>query len=216
MDEWFFRMKTVPQQGRGCALACVATVAGVSFSTAKKAAFPRDWRDREGYGFKSFEMDEDRVRATLRRLGWTSRPVNDFRRLVSPSIVFLLLESGSVHAMVWDPFFREFRDPGAGYFHRDEIITGWRRGGFRSVTVTGRLVGAGPAPMAPEADDLPLKPGASVDPVTGQDDADLANGFNDGLCGCVSCLASRAHARCARTYVRGHQKRQMNGYEWGW
>lgn len=39
-------MKTVPQRGLGCALACVATIAGVTFDTAKKAAFPRDLRPR--------------------------------------------------------------------------------------------------------------------------------------------------------------------------
>lgn len=219
MDKWFFPMKTVPQQGLGCALACVATVAGVSFDTAKKAAFPRDWRQRVGYGPKTLEMNEDRVRQALRRLGWMTRPVNDFRRLISPSIVFLRYEYGSIHAMVWDPFAKEFRDPGAGYSHRDEILKDWRRGGFRSVTVTGRIPGAGPAPEAPE-ENVRVQPGVSVDPDTGEDDRDLDDdSFNDGLCGCDSCRATRQRrSRTAEAPAPppARPRGYYNEYGWAW
>lgn len=190
MDKWFFPMRTVPQQGMGCALACVATIAGVSFNTAKKAAFPRDWRDRTGFGGgKNLLLDEDRTLAAFRRLGWQARPVNDFRRLISPSIVFIQFDPRTIHAMVWDPFIKEFRDPGNGWYHRKEIMGYWREGRFRSVTVTGRLPGSGPAPDAPESDTPPLR-GTSVDPVTGADDADLDD-FEDGLCGCDDCVRIR-------------------------
>lgn len=202
MDKWFFQMKTVPQQGRGCALACVATVAGVTFDRAKKAAFPRDHVRRSlfGIGSASIEVNEDRVRAALRRLGWVTRPVNDFRRLSTPSIVFLKYSSGSIHAMVWDPYIREFRDPGAGYFHKGEIMEDWRRGHYRSVTVTRRLPGAGPAPERPESE-VPIPAGVSVDPETGEDDAEVAADVvaDDGLCGCDSCKAARAQASWDRT-----------------
>lgn len=205
MDKWFFEMKTVPQQGLGCALACVATIAGVSFDEAKKAAFPRDWRDRGGFwANKTLELDEDRVRAAFRRLGWQARPVDDFRRRKAPSVVFLTYgqeryPGQAIHAVVWDPFTREFRDPGSNWAHKDEIIQQWRWGGFRSVTVTGRLPGAGPAPER-AAGDVPLARGVSVDPETGEDDADVAEDVraDNGLCGCPSCRESRRPMRLPR------------------
>jgi len=194
MDKWFFPIQTVPQQGLGCALACVATIAGVTFDTAKKAAFPRDWRNRGGYGIgnRSLELDEDRVLAAFRRLGWMAKPVNDFRRRKDPSVVFLRYEHGSLHAVVWDPFAQEFRDPGSGWSHKHEIIKDWRRANYRSVTVSGRIPGAGPASEIAATD--PGAPrGTSVDPDTGEDDADVAEDVRDdnGMCGCDSCRERR-------------------------
>lgn len=144
MDKWYFPIKTVMQNGRdGCAIAAVATITGVSFQDAKRAAFPKSWPSRMG---PRTALDEDRILRAFARLGWMTRTVNDFRRVRTPSLVFVSLLPGTLHTIIWDPFEAVFKDPGAGWWHKPELVQCWRRDNFRSVTVLGRLPGAGPPP----------------------------------------------------------------------
>ena len=146
MERWYFPLKHVAQgDSYGCAIACVAVVAGLTYERARAEMFPRR---REFVNGHALRADEDQIRAALDRLGFKTSTVTNLAVNRGPVIVSFAWNperrGGCRHAVVWDPFARRFIDPGNanGYVAHDEgekFLDLWKRSGWRATVVTGRV-----------------------------------------------------------------------------
>lgn len=117
----------------GCAVACVATVAGVSYRQAVKAAFGKPVV-RHG-----LELTFDDMARALRKLGLSCRMGTDFRQRKLPAIMmFEWWSTGDYHCLVWDPAFGgRIIDPGYRNLGNDFYWDHWKRSGREALVVTG-------------------------------------------------------------------------------
>lgn len=117
----------------GCAVACVATVAGVSYT---KAALHVKGRRHGNLAAYWSEMQRG-----LRALGFRCRMGTDFRAKGLPAILMFEWASspGDFHCVVWDPEVRLFIDPAHVRSLGPEFyLERWRKNGRESLVVTGR------------------------------------------------------------------------------
>jgi len=144
MKRWYFDIERI-QQGNhyGCGIACVATVAGVTYARARHEFFPHVKKFKEG---KHLAVSGEHMVNALRRLGFEAAIEDDFKKLKVPAIVPFkwvhLSKWSGVHAVVWNPFDRKFVDPGSDHdrgldnlFYENK----WRKSNFSVVAVTGKI-----------------------------------------------------------------------------
>lgn len=121
-------------QDTGCAVACVAMVAGVSYTRAALHVKGRRHGDLSAY---FTEMARG-----LRSMGFTCRMGIDFRRTRRRAILMFEWRCcpGDYHCVVWDPSFGgRFVDPGYDRSLTHQFyIDSWRRSGSQSLIITGR------------------------------------------------------------------------------
>lgn len=141
MKDWYYPIKHVRQgDENGCAIACIAIIAGLTYERARAETFPkrRTFRDN-----KSLHVDDDRMSSTFRRLGFHVNHSATFRDHKRPAVLVFEWEPGMPssdrHAVVWDPFSERFLDPGYGpnFHNTDRYLTLWQKTGYRATIVTG-------------------------------------------------------------------------------
>ena len=107
------------QDPSGCGVACVAMVAGISYTQAKRVLFP----DITG-GQKNFALNAYQLRDGLRSLGFQVgnkfvRVPKDIRELKFAAVLKANdQENGLWHAVVWDPRRLLILDPNTKNGHR--------------------------------------------------------------------------------------------------
>ena len=119
----------------GCAVACVAMVAGIPYAKAVKVAFGKSVV-RHG-----LELTFDDMARSLRKLGFSCRMGTDFRAKKLPAIMmFEWWSTGDHHCLVWDPAFGgRIVDPGySRSLGNDFYWDHWKRSGREALVVTGR------------------------------------------------------------------------------
>ena len=143
MNDWFFPIKKVAQEDHnGCAIACVATVCGITYERARSEFFPRR---------RMFEDDESlwvggvQMTRVIRKLGFRVVPTRNFKELECPTILAFAWSPGyrdsNCHSIVWDHVTQQFIDPdpmavsGESLKHYHDL---WKRSGFNALAITGK------------------------------------------------------------------------------
>ena len=146
MDRWYFPLRAVRQPDHnGCAIACLATICGLSYERAKAEAFPRR---RSFSDNPSIRLDDRRMLAAFRRLGFRATVEPTHEGLRCPCVLYYECDPGIagslVHALVWDPFAERCIDPAeddgklsAG--DQSAALDRWRRTGWSVIAVRGKL-----------------------------------------------------------------------------
>lgn len=131
----FPKIKRLQQPPSGCAIACVAMVAGVSYDEAFLAVHD-SWNAHPEASYKD-------IIAGLRKLGFSSRLATDFRRQSKRPAILVFewrgLSRGVYHSVVWDHHSKRFVDPGykrplGEKFYMDH----WRKSERVAVMLTGK------------------------------------------------------------------------------
>lgn len=141
MKSWYFPIRRVEQgDDYGCAIACVATVCGLTYDRARYEFFDRK-PVKDGPLIQITVYDMLRV---VRRLGFKARTSSRLVKTRHPTIVVFkwqpTVPTSLCHSVVWDPFDRRFVDPGwdDGNITNERYTSLWRDSGTRTLVISGR------------------------------------------------------------------------------